>query len=101
MTKPVRWTTPALQQLEDIQDYIAERNPLAAFDLAENIHLQINQRLPDFPQSGRVGRVGGTRELVLSNANYLVAYRVNDGEIEILALKHGAQEWSETFERGD
>ncbi len=48
--------------------------------------------------SGREGRVDDTRELVLSNANFIVAYRVSNDEIEILAIKHGAQEWPAVFE---
>lgn len=97
MSKPIRWTLPALRQLEDIQDYIAEHNPRAAFELAERIRLQVNEQLPEQPLSGRNGRVDGTRELVISGSKYIVAYRVKD-DVEILAVKHGAQIWPDTFE---
>ncbi|MDP6832853.1 MAG: type II toxin-antitoxin system RelE/ParE family toxin [Alphaproteobacteria bacterium] len=83
MSKPIRWTLPALRQLEDIQDYIAEHNPRTAFELAERIRLQVNEQLPEQPLSGRNGRVDGTRELVISGSKYIVAYRVKD-DVEIL-----------------
>ena len=98
MTTSVKWTTLALQDLEDIQDYIAERNPPAAFELAEQIRGQIHERLADYPLSGRAGRVDGTRELVVSGTAYVVAYRVQNEGVEILAIKHGAQEWPKVFE---
>jgi toxin ParE1/3/4 len=44
---------------------------------------------------GRVGRVAGTRELVLSRTPYIVIYELRgpDEEIYILRLLHGAQRW--------
>ena len=36
---------PALWQLEDIQDYVAEDNPRAAFVLSERIRVQVNVQL--------------------------------------------------------
>jgi len=42
---------------------------------------------------GRVGRVKGTRELVLADIPYIIPYRVVGGEIEILTVMHAAQRW--------
>jgi toxin ParE1/3/4 len=98
MTSAVRWTTPALRQLEDIQDYIAEHNPEAAFAVAERIRIQVNDQLPEHPSSGRTGRVDMTRELVISGSNFVVAYRLQDSVVEILAVKHNAQQWPESFD---
>ena len=47
----VIWTEPALQQLEDIADYIALENPSAAKKLVRNI-VEIVTRLESFPLSG-------------------------------------------------
>lgn len=93
----VVWTAPALRQLEEIQDYIAEDNPLAAFEIAETIQTSVHGRLLDHPMIGRRGRVKGTRELVVSDTPYIVAYRVQSEEIQILAIKHGAQQWPDTL----
>ncbi len=47
------------------------------------------QQLETFPLSGRAGRVPGTRELVVSNTPFIVAYAVAKTRIVILALYHG------------
>ncbi len=41
--------------------------------------------------SGRVGRVRGTREWVLAGTPYIAVYRVAGGVIEVLRILHGAQ----------
>jgi toxin ParE1/3/4 len=46
---------------------------------------------------GRPGRVISTRELVVSGTPYIVAYRVREGVVEILAVIHGAQQWPTSF----
>jgi len=47
--------------------------------------------------SGRPGRVPGTRELVISNSPFVVAYCIEKERIVILAIYHGAQQWPEAF----
>ncbi|MDB5571288.1 MAG: addiction module toxin, RelE/StbE family [Hyphomicrobiales bacterium] len=48
-------------------------------------------------QSGRPGRVAGTRELLVAGAPYVVAYRVNGAVIDILGVLHTARRWPEAF----
>lgn len=79
-----------------MQDYVAERNPAAAFRLVNAI-LDRTEHLSQTPEIGRPGRVQGTRELVLADIGYVVAYRLRDG-MEILAVMHGAREWPEEFD---
>lgn len=47
------WTEPALQQLDDIAEYIALDKPLAAGQLIAQVFEQVD-RLARFPDSGRV-----------------------------------------------
>jgi toxin ParE1/3/4 len=47
--------------------------------------------------SGRSGRVSGTRELVIPNTPFVVAYAIARDRIVILATYHGAQQWPEAF----
>ena len=54
-------------------------------------------RLATFPEMGRRGRVGGTRELVIPSQPYIVAYRIQGQTIHILAVLHGARKWPEQF----
>jgi toxin ParE1/3/4 len=90
------WTVPALADLEEMGDYIAERNPRAAVDVMSRIHAAC-ERLHTFPASGRPGRIAGTRELVVSGLPYIAAYTVRDGEVVMLAVIHGARRWPDEF----
>ncbi|WP_127559300.1 type II toxin-antitoxin system RelE/ParE family toxin [Saccharospirillum alexandrii] len=49
----VIWTEPALQELDDIAQYIALDKPGAASHLIQDVFDKI-KRLEDFPQSGRI-----------------------------------------------
>jgi plasmid stabilization system protein ParE len=94
----VRWTSPALRDLEIIGDHIERENSAAVaarivtaiFDHADN--------LAKFPDIGRPGRIPGTRELVIVDTPFIVPYRVRDAEVEILAVFHGARLWPEKFD---
>ena len=93
---PVIWTERALDDIESIAAYIAERDLAAALRLADLIVDGVEERLPHDPMLGRPGRVPGTRELIL-HRNYLVAYEVMERGIYVLAVRHAAREWPETF----
>jgi toxin ParE1/3/4 len=93
----IAWTEQANRQLDQAHDYIALSN-------SERVAAQVTmrivtsvQRLTTFPMSGRPGRVHGTRELVISNSPFIVAYRIENERIVILAIYHGAQKWPEAF----
>jgi len=92
----IRWTVPAARALEKIQDYIAQDNPRAAWDVAQKIQRSV-QRLVAYPHLGRVGRVAGTYELVLSGIPYIVPYRIQDDEIQILTVFHASRKWPANF----
>jgi toxin ParE1/3/4 len=49
--------------------------------------------LCDHPEIGRVGRIPGTRELVIPGLPYIVPYRVKSAAIQILGVLHTSQEW--------
>lgn len=89
----IEWTDQAIQQLDHAHDYIALSN---SEDVAAGIALHIAtsvRQLEMFPTSGRPGRITGTRELVISNTPFIVAYAVQKDRIVVLALYHGAQRW--------
>jgi len=91
------WHPSAIDDLEDILDYIATHNHEAASAIfalnTGNISALANQ-----PFMGRVGRVSGTRELVVSGTSYVVAYEIRDEVVLILTVLHGARRWPETFQ---
>jgi len=93
----IEWTEQATRQLDQAHDYIALSN---SEDVAERVTLQIVasvRQLAAFPMSGRVGRVPGTRELVIPNTPFIAAYTVDRARIVVLAVYHGAQRWPETL----
>ncbi len=83
----LRWLRKALQNLDDEASFIATDNPLAAQQVVERV-LHAVAMLEDQPGLGRVGRLPGTRELVVLNTRYLVPYRVRGGTVEILRVFH-------------
>jgi toxin ParE1/3/4 len=93
----VRWTAPALRDLEAIGDYSARENPAAAAGIVNRI-LDQADLLASYPHAGRAGRVPGTRELVISNTPFILPYRVREEAVEVLAVFHGAQQWPESFQ---
>ncbi|WP_342744611.1 type II toxin-antitoxin system RelE/ParE family toxin [Paraburkholderia ribeironis] len=67
-------------------------DPRAAVDVDDRIRTQVRQLL-QFPETGRLGRIEGTRELVISRTPYIAAYRITGDSVRILRLLHGAQQW--------
>lgn len=92
----VSWTRPALADLEQIEDFIAQDSPTVAYRLVSDLIGRTETLLSENPMIGRRGRAAGTRELVTPNTPYIVVYRVTD-LVEILAVMHGAREWPESF----
>ncbi|RMO81508.1 Addiction module antitoxin [Pseudomonas syringae pv. philadelphi] len=84
----VEWRPAARINLQQILLYIADRNAQAARELGIAIELATSA-LPQHPYLYRLGRVPGTREIVV-HPNYLVVYRVTD-RIEVLAVLHARQ----------
>ena len=88
----VVWTEPALQQLDNLAEYIALDNPVAARGLVQKVFDKV-ERLERFPQSGRV-------PLDLPNSIYreLVAppcrifYRVDNKHVFVLYVMREEQQ---------
>ncbi|MDX3773408.1 type II toxin-antitoxin system RelE/ParE family toxin [Chromatiaceae bacterium AAb-1] len=85
------WTPEAIQDRSDIYDYIEADNPSAALALDERFSEQANQ-LIDHPESGRVGLVPGTLELVV-HRHYMLVYQVAGDRVQILNVVHTARQW--------
>lgn len=84
----LRWTPTASRDLDGIEAYIGQDNPLAALQTVLKIIDQV-KNLKDHPGLGRPGRVQGTRELVISGIPDNVPYRVQGDEIVILRVLRG------------
>lgn len=89
----IRWTEPAVSDLTQICDYIAEhRSAATARRVAVSIYERVGS-LADFAEMGRPGRRDGTRELILTGLPYIAVYRAGRDVVEILRILHGAQKW--------
>ena len=88
----IRWLDDAVDDLVEISDYIANDNPNAARNVAQRIKNSVNS-LKEHQGIGRLGRVEGTRELVVSGLPYIIPYRVKNNVIEVLRVLHGAMQW--------
>jgi toxin ParE1/3/4 len=90
----LRWTTPALRDLEAIGELTARDNPAGAAKTIAAI-LDQGQALTRHPEIGRPGRIADTRELIVARTPFVVPYRARGDDVEILAVFHGARQWPE------
>ena len=90
----LEWKATAIADLLAIVDYISDDNPDAAQALKDEIESKTSH-LPDNPQLYRVGRIHGTREMVV-RPNYIVIYAEDTKAVTILRVLHAAQQWPET-----
>jgi toxin ParE1/3/4 len=89
----LRYTIQARDQIAEIYNYIKDRNPEAARQVAARIRLAA-ERLVEFPRIGRAGRVAGTLEWVVRGLPYIIVYEPASADAEellILGVFHGAQ----------
>jgi toxin ParE1/3/4 len=94
----MRWLTGALGSLAGIHARIAVENAQAAKRVTKSIRLAA-ERLKAFPASGRIGRIAGTRELVVQRMPYIIVYRIHGEEVQILRVFHDAIDWPHTLEQ--
>jgi toxin ParE1/3/4 len=90
----LEWSVLALADRQAIFDYIEADSPRAAVAVDLRIEMTTG-RLVQFPETGRIGRVDGTRELVINRTPYIAAYRTVGDVVLILRVLHGAQQWPE------
>ena len=79
------------------QHTIRADNFTAANRIVVRIVSMVHNQLADFPESGRTGRIEGTRELVVPKTPFVAPYRITGDTIEILAVHHASQRWPEAF----
>ena len=87
----VVWSFLARRQLDSLVMYIAQEDSVAAVDIDELL-CNAAESLCRFPLKGKIGRVDGTRELVV-HPNYILVYTVDGMTINISAVLHAAQQY--------
>lgn len=82
----IEWLDEAVQDKDNIVFYIAEHDIVAAVGIDEEIEKQVGA-LARFPALGRLGRLQGSRELLINPLHYIVAYELNTVD-EIVTILH-------------
>ena len=89
----VLWTEAALSQLEAIYDYIAHTSPDYATRMIDRLTRRSIQ-ISGFPLSGRIVpeyQSNEIREVLEWPYRIIYLVRLNESQIEILAVVHGAR----------
>jgi addiction module RelE/StbE family toxin len=87
----LEWSILAQADRDALFDYIESDSPRAA-TVDDRIREQV-ETLARFPESGRAGRIEGTRELVINRTPYIAAYRIAGSTVRILRVLHGSRQW--------
>ncbi|WP_322030556.1 type II toxin-antitoxin system RelE/ParE family toxin [Paraburkholderia sp. J76] len=91
------WSPLALADREATFNFTVADNPRRAIVWDERISASV-RRLRHFPNLGRVGRVGGTRELVVESTPFVLAYRYANESLTILRVLHSSRRWPDTVD---
>ena len=86
------WAPEAILDIREAHDFILERNERAAERITTAIY-EAGERLSQFPNRGRRGRLSGTRELVVHGTPYILVYYVLESGAEISRVMHHARNW--------
>ena len=93
----IRYTPRARSDLDSIFSYLDERSPASAIGVKRVIERTI-QGLSDFPEIAPPTDFGA-RALVIGRFPYRVFYRIREGEIHILHVRHTSRyPWQEQDE---
>lgn len=88
---PLIWTRRAIEDVQSIREFIARDSPHYALLVTQQLIASV-ERLPAFPQSGRVVpelNDPAVREVI--HGTYRVVYRLIHNEIHILTVHHTAR----------
>jgi toxin ParE1/3/4 len=88
----LKWSVPAIRDLQEAGNYVAAENPQSANKMAARM-LEAVEYLLEYPGIGREGRVADTRELVVTGTPFIVIYRLRAPTVHILRVLHHARQW--------
>ncbi len=88
----IKWTVPAVDDLESIRDYIGKDSEIYATSFIEKI-LKSVDILENFPEIGRKvpeANDPNIRELIFQN--YRIMYRIHHDAVQIIAVIRGSRD---------
>lgn len=90
-SKPVRFSSRAERDLEDIADYIARDNPPRALSFVRELR-ELCDKLGISPHAPRRFPQLGADAHILPHGNYVILYRDLPREVSITRILHGARD---------
>ncbi len=98
----IRWTEKSSKHLKSIYDYIATDSKVYARRYVQSL-VESTEKLKRMPECGRKVpefESHAFREIIFRN--HRIVYRISDvdGQIDILAVVHGAQDLLKVFSEG-
>ncbi len=90
------WSVQARRDLSELIAHIAAESPRNA-DLVKVRISKSVQLIETMPNSGRTGRVAGTRERVAGRTPYILVYRIEVDHVRIVSVLRGARKWPKSF----
>jgi toxin ParE1/3/4 len=95
VTRSLRWTEHAVDDLSTIAEYVSLSSPINAEQLVDRIARQLEQACAH-PESGRmVPEVAAPNIRELQVSPYRVMYRVLADRIEVVSIVHGRRNFRE------
>lgn len=88
------WHQRAVDSLADISNDLARDDAAKANALELRIRAAVEQ-LGQFHGAGTVGRVKGTREVPVAGHPYVIVFRPQGQDVQVLALQHTTRQWPE------
>lgn len=89
--KTLVWTSAARADLDGIAEYHAEADKRVGEMLVDRIEgAAAKLALHD---TGRPGRIGGTREKSVANTNHIIVYEIRDDLLFVFRIVHTARNW--------
>ena len=94
MTRTIVWSADAAADIVQVVDHLAETDLAFAERLVDELRATANALGQH--DTGRPGRMSGTREKSLTRFGYILSYHVSgrdNGQITILRVIHSRQKW--------
>ncbi|MDR2884376.1 MAG: type II toxin-antitoxin system RelE/ParE family toxin [Deferribacteraceae bacterium] len=95
----VIWSDDAYNDLNEILDYFGSICEEAlGRRIVQNLFNATNI-LAEFPESGRLGRINGTRELINKTFPYITVYTItSNNKVDVLGVIHTSRQFQTIFD---
>lgn len=87
----LRFTPEAASELEEILEYLADRSPIAAHNVARRMQ-EILAQVSDYPLTGIRTNYRGMRRITVLPYAYLIYYLAAEGEVVVVGIRHAARD---------